>query len=94
MRRLFSRSSCAPPPYGMLALLALLAGCASPPATVEVKVPVYAPCVNAAPARPAFEFPALPNNASDGEKVLAMARDTLVHFKYEGQLEAAVAGCL
>ena len=82
-----------PAPYGMLALLALLAGCASQPATVEVKVPVYVPCAKPVP-RPAFEFPALPDNASDGEKVLAMARDTLVHFKYEGQLEAALAGCL
>ena len=75
-------------------LILLLAGCATKPATVEVKVPVYAPCVKSAPARPAFEFPALTKDASDGEKVLAMARDTLLHFKYEAQLEAIVAGCL
>ena len=74
-------------------LAALLAGCATRPATVEVKVPVYVACAKPVP-RPAFEFPALPDNASDGEKVLAMARDTLVHFKYEGQLEAALVGCL
>lgn len=74
-------------------LAALLTGCATPPATVEVKVPVYVPCAKPVP-RPAFEFPALPDDASDGQKVVAMARDTLLHFKYEAQLEAALAGCL
>lgn len=83
----------APPLYGMLAFLLILAGCASAPATVEVKVPVYVACAKAVP-RPAFEFPALPADASDGQKVVAMARDTLLHFKYEGHLEAALAGCL
>ena len=73
--------------------LVLLAGCATKPATVEVKVPVYVPCAKPVP-RPTFAFPLMPIEASDGEKVLAMARDTLVHFKYEGQLEAALAGCL
>lgn len=82
-----------PAHYGMLAFLMILAGCATAPATVEVKVPVYVPCAKAVP-RPAFEFPALPGDASEGEKVLAMARDTLLHFKYEGQLEAVVAGCV
>ena len=77
---------------GALAL-ALLAGCASAPATLEVKVPVYVPCAKAVP-RPALAFPALPADASEGEKVLALARDTLLHFKYEAQLEAVIAGCL
>lgn len=72
----------------------LLAGCATKAPTVEVKVPVYVSCVKEVPARPAFESLALPGDASDGEKVLALARDTLLHFKYEGQLEAALAGCL
>ena len=71
----------------------LLIGCATKPATVEVKVPVYAPCAKPVP-RPTFAFPLMAADASDGEKVLAMARDTLVHFKYESQLEAALAGCL
>ncbi len=76
-------------------LMILLAGCAAAPrATQEVKIPVAVPCVKAAPARPAFESLALPAGASDGEKVLALARDTLLHFKYEGQLEAALSGCL
>ncbi len=72
-----------PPPYGMLAFLLILAGCASASATVEVKVSVYVPCAKAAPARPAFAALARPADASDGEKVLALARDTLLHFKYE-----------
>lgn len=46
-----------------------------------------------ASARPAFAFPLVDAGASDGEKVLAMACVTLLHFKYEAQLEA-VAGCL
>ena len=75
-------------------LILLLAGCATKPATIEVKVPVYVSCVKAVPVRPAFAALALPSDASEGEKVMAMARDTLLHFKYEAQLEAVIAGCL
>lgn len=79
---------------GIAGVFALaLAGCATKCATVEVKVPVYVPCAKAVP-RPAFAFPVLADDASDGEKVLAMARDTLLHFKYEAQLEAVIAGCV
>ena len=74
-------------------LILLLAGCATKPATVEVKVPVYVPCAKVVP-RPAFAFPALSAETSEGEKVLALARDTLLHFKYEAQLEAVIAGCV
>lgn len=73
----------------------LLAGCGTaPPSTVEVRVPVYAPCVTALPARPAFEFDKLPAAASDGAKVLALAVDWPRGRKYEGELEAVIAGCL
>lgn len=75
-------------------LILLLAGCATHTPTVEVKVPVYVSCVKSPPVRPAFASLALPGDASEGEKVLALARDTLLHFKYEGQLEAVIAGCL
>jgi uncharacterized lipoprotein YajG len=75
------------------AVLAMLAGCTTKPATVEVKVPVYVPCAKLVP-RPAFAALALDGDASEGEKVLALARDTLLHFKYEAQLEAVIAGCL
>jgi hypothetical protein len=72
----------------------LLAGCATaPPAPVEVKVPVVVPCVTAPPARPVYEFDRLPATASDGEKVLALARDWPRGRKYEGELEVALAGC-
>jgi hypothetical protein len=76
-----------------LLILILLSGCATRPSTVEVKVPVYVPCVKPVP-RPSFAFPVLPEGASEGDKVVAMARDTLLHFKYEAQLEAVIAGCL
>lgn len=72
----------------------ILAGCATAPLMpVEVKVPVSVPCATTAPARPAYEFDRLPATASDGEKVLALARDWLRARKYEAELEAALAGC-
>ncbi|WP_229413750.1 hypothetical protein [Massilia violaceinigra] len=51
-------------------------------------------CVSAAPARPTFAIQKLLPDASDGEKVLALARDLPVHLKYEAQLEAVIAGCI
>lgn len=79
----------------MILLALLLAGCASTPAPVtqEVKVPVYVPCVTAVPARPDYEFGKLTLVATDGEKVLALARDWPRARKYEGELEAAIEGC-
>ena len=74
-------------------LLILLGGCAAKPATIEAKVPVYVQCVKSVPVRPAFASLVLSGTATEGEKVLALARDTLLHFKYEGQLEAVIAGC-
>lgn len=77
-----------------ICLLALLTGCATrPPATVEVRVPVTVPCVKNEPERPQLEFPRLPANASDGDKILALVRDWLRSRKYEEQLEAVIAGC-
>ncbi|MBZ2208459.1 hypothetical protein [Massilia soli] len=75
-------------------LVLLLAGCATKPVTQEVKIPVYTKCILAMPIKPAFEALTLGPGASNGEKVLAIARDTPLHFKYEGLLEAALAGCL
>jgi hypothetical protein len=72
----------------------LLAGCAgAPPATQIVEVPVYVPCVREVLGRPAFEFDKLPADASDGEKILALARDWPRGREYEGKLEAMMAGC-
>jgi hypothetical protein len=71
-----------------------LAGCATRvPITQEVKVPVYVSCVKSAPARPEFATRTLAPGASDGEKVLAIARDLPMHLKYEGELEAVIEGC-
>ncbi|MBV6321888.1 hypothetical protein [Duganella violaceipulchra] len=80
-----------------LILVLALAGCGSaPPAPAPqiVNVPVYTPCVKESPARPDFEFGALSLDATDGDKVLALARDWPRGRKYEGELEAALAGCL
>lgn len=76
--------------FGMLAL----AGCTSaPPAPVRVEVPVMVPCVGAVPQRPAYEFDKLPAAATDGEIILALARDWSRGRKYEAEIEAVVAGC-
>lgn len=77
-----------------IVIIVLLAGCGTaPPATQIVEVPVYAPCVKDVPARPEYEFDKLPLAAPAGEKVLALARDWLRGRKYEGELEANLAGC-
>ncbi|NHZ94224.1 hypothetical protein [Massilia sp. CCM 8734] len=78
----------------LLTLVLLTACAAAPPAVQEVKVPVCCPCVTSAPARPAFARRTLASDISDGEKVLALARDLPVHIKYEALLEAVIAGCL
>ncbi len=75
----------------------LLTGCAGvpSPATQIVQVPISVPCVKAAniPKRPDFAVEKLTPAASDGEKVLALASDWPAGRKYEGQLEAVIAGC-
>ncbi|WP_454775426.1 hypothetical protein [Janthinobacterium tructae] len=45
------------------------------------------------PLRPVYEFDQLAPAANDGEIVLALARDWTLGRKYEGELEAIVAGC-
>lgn len=72
----------------------VLAGCAGAPAATQVvQVPLAVPCVKDAPTRPTYEFDRLPADASDGDKILALVRDWLRSRKYEGQLEATIAGC-
>ncbi|HEX8615516.1 MAG TPA: hypothetical protein VF800_29895 [Telluria sp.] len=79
--------------YLLLAAL-LLTACGAAPVVQEVKVPVYRPCVTAVPARPTFGTRTLAPDASDGEKILSLARDLPVHLKYEAQLEGVIAGVL
>lgn len=81
-----------------LALLAslgvLAAGCGTaPPATQQVNIPVFTPCVKTEIPKPVYEFNKLPADAADGAKVLALAKDWPRGRKYEGQLEAVIAGC-
>jgi hypothetical protein len=72
----------------------LLAGCATKvPTTQAVEIPVYSPFVKAVPARPEHEFNKLTPDASEGEKVIAFARDWLRGRKYEGEHETVIAGC-
>lgn len=79
---------------GLAILAVLLVGCSSaPPALQRVEVPVMVPCVGEVSARPAYEFDRLPASATDGEIILALARDWTRGRKYEGELEAAISGC-
>jgi hypothetical protein len=72
----------------------LLVGCGTaPPATQIVEVPVHTPCVKDVPAAPVYEFDRLPLDASDGEKVLALARDWSLAQSYEIKLTAALSQC-
>lgn len=80
----------------VILLAVLLAGCGTaPPATQTVYVPTYVSCVKPeeVPARPAYEFGSARMEDTPGGRVLALARDWPVARKYEGQLEAILAGC-
>jgi len=78
-----------------LAVAVLLSGCGStPPAPQRVEIPVFTPCVKAVPQRPAYEFDKLTPVATDGEIVLALARDWSRGRKYDVELEAVIAGCV
>ena len=73
----------------------LLAGCATvPPAPVRVEAPVMVPCIGEVPPRPTFEFDQLPATATDGDIIMALARDWSRGRGYEGELQAAIAGCV
>ena len=75
-------------------LVLVLAGCGSAPLAPQlVEIPVFTPCVMSMPQRPAYEFDQLTPVATDGEIVLALARDWPRGREYEGELEAVVAGC-
>lgn len=76
-------------------LVLVLAGCGSAPLTPQrVEVPIFTPCVKMVPPRPAYEFDQLPATATDGEIILALARDWTLGRRYEAFLEAVVANCL
>ena len=75
-------------------LVLVLAGCGSAPLALQrVEVPVFTPCVKAVPQRPVYEFDKLAPMATDGEIVLALARDWPRGRKYEVELEAVIVGC-
>lgn len=78
----------------LLSVSLMGSGCTTlAPATQRVDVPVYVSCLQQKPVRPVFEFDTLPTDASDGRKVMALARDWARSRKYEGELEAAMVGC-
>ena len=76
-------------------LVLVLAGCGSAPLAPQlVEIPVFTPCVKSLPQRPAYEFDQLTPEATDGEIILALARDWPRGRKYEVELEAVIAGCI
>jgi hypothetical protein len=71
----------------------VVAGCAStPPAPVRVEVPMMVPCIGAVRPRPAYKFEQLTPTATDGEIILALARDWTRGGKYKGEHDALLAG--
>ena len=76
-------------------LILVLAGCGSAPLAPQlVEIPVFTPCVKSMPHRPPYEFDQLTPEATDGEIILALARDWPRGRKYEVELEAVIAGCI
>ncbi|WP_402719112.1 hypothetical protein [Janthinobacterium rivuli] len=76
-------------------LVLVLAGCGSAPlAPQRVEVPIFTPCVKEVPQRPVYEFDKLAPMATDGEIVLALARDWPRGRMYEVELKAVIAGCI
>lgn len=76
------------------ALVLLLAGCnTTPSAPVRVEIPVFTPCVKVQIPRPEYEFDKLSATATDGEIILALARDWPRGRAYEAQLDAIIEGC-
>lgn len=65
---------------------------AAPPVPVRVELPVMVPCVDEVPQRPAYELDKLPASATDGNIILALARDWTRGNVYEQTLEATIYG--
>ncbi len=78
----------------LIAVLALVAACTTPPATVEVKVPVPVKCDPVVPAKPDYRTPRLGHMATDYQKIVALVQDWVDSRKYELQLETALIACL
>lgn len=75
-------------------LVLVLTGCGSAPLALQrVEVPIFIPCVKEVPQRPVYEFDQLAPAATDGEIILALAKDWPRGRKYESEIEAVVAGC-
>ena len=51
------------------------------------------PCIGDVPQRPTYEFDQLAPSATDGEVILALARDWVRGRAYEGVLVAVIEGC-
>lgn len=91
-----SREICNLPKLASLVLVALLASCGSTPqpAPLRVEIPVFTPCVKTEIPQPDYEFDKLLITATDGEIILALARDWPRSRKYEVELKALIAGCV
>ena len=80
----------------LIAAALALAGCTTPQVqtrVVEVKIPVQVPCIEKAPARPAYRFGKGPKPDEKQAAVLITA-DLEAAKQYGIAWEAAAAGCL
>lgn len=79
----------------IVALAALLAGCAAQPAlrVQQVKVPVPVPCRESEPPRPVMPTEALEEDVTLDAFAAAVIAEIERREGYEGQLRAALAAC-
>lgn len=76
----------------ILLLAVVLTGCS--PVPIRSEVPVGVKCVDEMPAKPAYRTKNLKADASDAEKVVAVALDWLDSRPYEAKLEAGLRACM
>lgn len=75
----------------LAACVLALAGCGS--TITRSEVPVTVKCVKDLPVRPVYRTASLPPDASEAEKIVAIALDWLNSRPYEAKLEAGLVAC-
>jgi hypothetical protein len=75
----------------IIAVLAVLTGCATPPVPTEVKIPVPVACKSVEPTQPTYRFSPPYSTLFDGTRDLMGDRE--MALAYELELRAALKSC-